>query len=226
MKICVCCNQLYHDETNFCPTCGTKLEIYVEKKICANCGTELDEDMYFCPQCGKKIDCKVIDTSDTFKTENTDVDKFNSKATKKKSLKYWEMIKGLFSAQGLFSINGRRNREPYIWFRLLFIVPFSNSVTKSIEHCYDNSVVVMGMVIVLIIDALGCINDIKRSHDLGISTNVPLCVFGSYVVGVIGSMENEQLGLLCIIQVAYQFYLMFKKGDEGTNKYGPDPLIP
>ena len=42
-------------ESNFCPNCGTKIEIEKTKSFCPNCGSDVGESN-FCPNCGTKIE--------------------------------------------------------------------------------------------------------------------------------------------------------------------------
>ena len=50
-------------ESNFCPNCGTKIEIKKPKSICPNCGIDAGESK-FCPNCGTKISTGSANTTE------------------------------------------------------------------------------------------------------------------------------------------------------------------
>lgn len=128
----------------------------------------------------------------------------------------------LFSLRGLLYSSGRRNRKPYILFRLLIIVPLSNAAYRiMLKNINSQEIVLMSLILILIIDGFGLINDIKRAHDINISGKIPSIFFVMYILGIV---FNEVI-MLVIPQMLFQIFMMFKKGTIGSNKYGPDPLV-
>lgn len=75
---------------------------------------------------------------------------------------------------------------------------------------------------------------IQRAHDIGKSTwfGVVALVLGAFA-GVVGDMDNSDFGVLVVAFIASAItalvmgmMLAFRRGDEGENEYGPDPLDP
>lgn len=60
---CPNCQTQLSEGTQFCPSCGTKVNIEQENqttvKSCPNCGNALANDAAFCPNCGIKIDNNI-----------------------------------------------------------------------------------------------------------------------------------------------------------------------
>ena len=50
---CINCQAVVDAGNNFCPSCGSKVEI-PSHKYCSGCGLKLDGNVKFCPQCGQK----------------------------------------------------------------------------------------------------------------------------------------------------------------------------
>lgn len=52
---CITCGVELNEEQNFCPICGTKIEIESAERTCPSCGEALKVDARFCPRCGKQL---------------------------------------------------------------------------------------------------------------------------------------------------------------------------
>ena len=78
-----------------------------------------------------------------------------------------------------------------------------------------------GVAIVLVY--ANVINVIKRLHDVDMSAwwAVAPAVSALLSVAVLGGILSL---MLVFINIFLWFYLIFKKGTEGENQYGPDPL--
>lgn len=121
----------------------------------------------------------------------------------------------VFSKLGLFSMNGRRNRKPYIIF---------NCLTGVMQHWIaflTNDRVIL--LLVFIIAYMSFNNAAKRFQDLdhpgwlGSIMLLPLIpvLFGKGVINVVFIW-----GAIILVNL----YLTFLKGTAGPNLYGPDPL--
>jgi uncharacterized membrane protein YhaH (DUF805 family) len=125
---------------------------------------------------------------------------------------------------GIFSMQGRYNRAKYFWILLLNIVPFivfgleylilltASYSSNPIPAWWDwlaNERILFGIpsLCFIPISVAVAFASVKRLHDIG--------------------RPGEHYWLLVFIPF-YSWYLffvlLFKKGDEGPNKYGPDPL--
>jgi len=100
--------------------------------------------------------------------------------------------------QNLFS--GRYNRAKYIWTTFLVALPIA--VLAVILTSVDESITVLNIVAFAALSPI----TVKRLHDV----DKP----GWYYLLFLVPLANLILGL----------YLLFKKGTQGTNKFGPDPL--
>lgn len=107
-----------------------------------------------------------------------------------------------------FNFEGRINRKVYLKrFLILFGVSFMLGLILGVlglSSYYSGSI--LGMVISLIGIFATFSQHIKRLHDLGKNAWWSLIMF----------IPIANLGIL--------IYMFFFKGDEFTNKYGPDPL--
>lgn len=121
----------------------------------------------------------------------------------------------IFSKLGLFSMNGRRNRKPYIIF---------NALTGVMQHwiaLLTNDEVIL--LFFFILTYMSFNNAAKRFQDLdhpgwlGSIMLLPLIpvLFGNGVINVV---------FLWGAIIPVNLYLTFLKGTAGSNSYGPDPL--
>lgn len=116
----------------------------------------------------------------------------------------------MFSTSELFNYHGRLNRMEYIRRCLIYaLAAIAMSVFSSFLGTIDYN---LGMLMEIIIYAITipvsvCLA-IRRLHDLDRS--------GWFYLISLVPVVNALLGL----------YLLFAKGTEGDNQYGPDPLAP
>lgn len=107
-KLCSKCNLLYEDTVAFCPTCGTKLVSYSEKRFCPHCGYELASGWEFCPKCGegKNVVSPVV-TTYREESNNVDADSDNGSVISQKTLLIIIafVVGGYFIIPGLFYFN-------------------------------------------------------------------------------------------------------------------------
>ncbi len=123
-------------------------------------------------------------------------------------------------------INGRINRAEYITTTIL------TSLTCGVSVVGATTLYFMGMKIPAVLVGLFAIwmywriimAYVKRLHDLGWSGWLALLLvaygFEEYFI------ENITLSFVFILFVlVLSLFLMFRKGDEGVNQYGKDPLM-
>jgi uncharacterized membrane protein YhaH (DUF805 family) len=103
--------------------------------------------------------------------------------------------------QSIFS--GRYNRAKYIKMTLLVAIPIAVVMVLASELASQGFILALNLVAFVALSPI----TIKRLHDV----DMPDWVFLLFLV----PGANIILGL----------YLLFKKGTQGPNKYGPDPLL-
>jgi uncharacterized membrane protein YhaH (DUF805 family) len=103
--------------------------------------------------------------------------------------------------QSIFS--GRYNRAKYIKMTLLVAIPIAVVMVLASELASQGFILALNLVAFVALSPI----TIKRLHDV----DMPDWIFLLFLV----PGANIILGL----------YLLFKKGTQGPNKYGPDPLL-
>ena len=127
----------------------------------------------------------------------------------------------LFSKEGLFSISGRRNRLPYL--EMVFIGVICLKIANG-AFSINSFTRIGGLLFWILATVLLCTNTAKRLQDLNFN--------GLYAVIFIVVMnlcmlfdQTRRIGaILSIVFTIINLFLLFKKGTDGPNKYGPDPL--
>lgn len=110
--------------------------------------------------------------------------------------------------KNLFTFNSRANRAKYIWYPFLAIIPwlalgFIQFLTNNSNNTLTNILVVLAYLPSIPIST--CIL-VQRLHDIDRpGTHYWLC-------------------LIPIYNIYMAFLLLFKKGTDGPNQYGEDPL--
>lgn len=99
-----------------------------------------------------------------------------------------------------FSFEGRLNRKPYI-IRLLIASFVSGAISSFVK---SSEILFLGLLGIAIWSSLSL--GVRRAHDLNRTGWIIAFQFIPILNFVVG------------------IYLLFFKGTEGTNKYGPDPL--
>jgi uncharacterized membrane protein YhaH (DUF805 family) len=113
----------------------------------------------------------------------------------------------------LFSMKGRYNRAKYFWIEFgifVFWVILANvleAVVAKLGGSFNTMPILFTFIISPAILAIMALQVVKRLHDIGRP--------GSHYWLLFIPLYNIYLGLV----------LLFQKGNEGGNQYGPDPLI-
>lgn len=174
-------------------------------KICKKCNLRFEDEMQFCSKCGGGLEEEVLEAEPV-----DDVpEQFHEKGFamgNKQELWSWEFW---------LSPAGRRNRKPYIFYNIA--VWLLSGVIAAAA-----SLPVVGWAVALVLFYANCINVIKRLHDVDMSawwavTPAVLCVATATVSTIIALVAF-------FVNIGLWVYLIFKKGTEGDNQYGPDPL--
>ena len=251
MKFCPNCNVEYEDKFAFCHHCGRKLQEKIEQNFCPYCGNKVETDGEFCPFCGNSlketeavstINNYEVSTNSTLTTSNkSSLPKFNIEIADIKpnqaACKIKDSEEPFFSKEHLLTYGGRRGRMSFISVQVFWSV-----ITSVVTFCLTPVVLAMGdigLLLAFIIDAimaypLFC-NVAKRMHDLDWPTSraVALAVAGiilSWLIEATKPFSRSNDALLygrVIVAVAFciPFLLLnFKKGTDGPNQYGSDPL--
>ena len=250
MKICLNCKLEYEDKYAFCHQCGSKLQEKIEQNFCPFCGNKIETDGGFCPFCGNSLEKteSVVNTSNaiidnSLKTTNKSyssesVVKSVSLENKQSVYEIKESDEPFFSKQHLLTYNGRRGRLSYLkvgvfWSIIiqiltLFLVPIVIALGN-----------VVGLLFAFLIDLvlaypMFC-NVSKRMHDLDWPTSwsAVLCLFGVFlsygneVTKSLAGSNNSMLYGKVVVALIFCIpfiILTFKKGTEGPNQYGEDPV--
>lgn len=216
MKKCSQCNQNFSDDVAFCPKCGRKLdEIVEEKRFCSKCGQQIDINTKFCPKCGaaNEVATKQNGLDSAMKIINNEILKNKNDIEKNDVV---QMIREKY-----LSFSGRLNRKAYIIRGLIAYV--------------------IMMILLAIVDVL--FEDEISFDEFGMLTTSPgtaelfftfvICAIGIVIMVSLGVRRLHDLNrtgwmilLNCvpIANIALSVYMVFFKGTEGGNEYGPDPL--
>ncbi len=116
----------------------------------------------------------------------------------------WELFQEKF-----LSFQGRLNRWPFFWQQVLFSVGLTcfslvnASIVLPIMPPLAGAVqLILAVLNIAVIISFG----VRRCHDLDLS--------GAWVV----------LDCIPLVNIFFILYLLLKKGTDGSNRYGPDPL--
>lgn len=176
--------------------------------FCSNCGKELKENIKFCSNCGTKINNNIASQTEQKKVVVENITKSIPKEFKiiEKENPTFQYIKNMF-----FSKQGRLNRKPYILLNILLLIIYLIGwyiMLASVGSRNDNVfLTLIGFVIVIPTLFSGIMLSIKRCHDLGKPGSFLLFIY----VPIVG----------CIY---IPIVLLFKKGTDGINRFGEDPL--
>lgn len=125
---------------------------------------------------------------------------------------------------------GRVNRLRYLLvilkLALLMVIPYViSSILVWVLHpilSYNSARLLGGIVFApfgILAFLLSVQNIIKRCHDLGFSTGTAIAIM--IFMFVSGGSKNS---IMVIANSIVSFYLLLKKGQDGPNQYGDDPL--
>ena len=167
---------------------------------CQQCGKENVENAKFCGECGSNFSSEEV----------------TAPPPGLPSVGFGEAISRGFT--NYFKFSGRSSRPEYWWWTLfcslLAIIPFS--------------------ILVTFIPSLAVTS--RRLHDKGKSGWWQILPLGGLMGGLIGMILSALLGslfsllsmIIWLFPVGIVLLIVWlaKKGDEGPNKYGPDPIQP
>ena len=192
--------------------------------LCQNCGKELQDGAGFCTECGAKVaegEPVEIHTDMTEEIENKDaLSESETPAGEAapvgngQSEKHKETLREKY-----VSFHGRLNRKRY-FFRNLLLLPFEVLLFLLTEdfafsvNFFQNYPITYNVVCILltcIFLVLSTSFSVRRLHDLNLHgwLIVPIYVISMFFP---------------IVHTGVECCLLFNKGTEGPNKYGPDPL--
>ena len=192
--------------------------------LCQNCGKELPDGVFFCTECGAKVaetgtaeihtDAKEETTNNMTVSESETPAGEAAPVGNGQSEKYKETLREKY-----LSFHGRLNRKRY-FLRSLLLLPFevllfllTEDFAFSVKFLQNypityNVVCILLTCVFLVLSTSFCV---RRLHDLNLHgwLIVPIYVISMFFP---------------IVHTAVECCLLFNKGIEGPNKYGPDPL--
>ena len=212
---------------SFCRDCGASVRPVNDGK-CRTCGSEIQDDAEFCGGCGTSLSAPIASG-------------IGAASSELPMTSFIDAIKLGFS--NYFNFSGRATRAEYWWF-VLFLVPVS----------LITWIPLIGQVIWLATSIPTISLTTRRLHDIGKSGWWQLAYWGLVIVCAVGffgpivflifvmseatgdSVAGAVLVMFGIVMVVATvagiatgvvWIIWFvRKGDEGPNKYGPDPRQP
>lgn len=183
----------------------------MSNRFCPNCGNSLETNARFCGNCGAKIEDELNNVT-TNQNEIVDIKSANNTtiATRAENEQIIsnsnninrQNINVQVIRQSIFSSKGRINRLPYFLYSLgVGVVCFF-----AVGICFTGILAIIGIPLVMACCVANIMLIIQRCHDL----NKSGWFYFVLVIPVIG--------------IIFALYLLFAKGTEGPNQYGPDPL--
>ena len=166
------------------------------EKFCSYCGAPLAEGAKFCGHCGKKVG---MPSGEVDVEPNSDFRVFPNRDYYDKNPANDYTIKEQY-----FSYHGRLNRKRYFFRSLAEIFVFVVLVILSVV-IFPLMILVVPAAIAITVS--GVMLTIRRFHDLDKSGWFYLFLF------------------VPVADVIVSLYLVFAKGTDGPNRYGPDPLF-
>lgn len=229
--VCPHCGTQVKKDAQFCPSCGASLGAAATSPIppqeqnrnfCPKCGVEVPDDVRFCPSCG--ADLQKSPTHDSIpgnaNVSSQAADTFNQGAA------YGSVGTAAGAAGGAtfaaahrangtvdsikekyLSFEGRLNRKPYFLRGLLMGVV--TSILMGIFAALADKLAIFYILVVavyVLAFVCGVSLGVRRLHDLN-RTGWMFLLF-----------------LIPLVNIALAIYMLFFRGTEGHNKYGPDPL--
>jgi len=214
---CESCGAALGMGASFCRDCGASVRLVNDMK-CPTCGNDNEEYAQFCGGCGTYLSAPIASG-------------IGAASSELPMTSFIDAIKLGFS--NYFNFSGRATRAEYWWF-VLFLVPLS----------LITWIPLIGQVIWLATTIPGISLATRRLHDIGkkgwwqllfwiISIIAWSASISFLFVGLMASEEGDSSGFLfllsgvalvvaiAVIAIAIKWFV--RKGDEGPNKYGPDP---
>lgn len=244
MRFCQKCNLEYDDKFLFCHKCGSKLQEKIEQNYCPYCGNKIETDGEFCPFCGNsldetnavsKLDLVSTPTDNPLSATKNEIAQpmYNSEPRtviqKQPALEVKDSEESFFSKQHLFTCNGRRGRMSYV-----IVQTFWGIISEVLLFLTLGNIALILFAELLLAYPRVC-NIIKRVHDLNKPTSWAVMLF---VLGEVASILIHATGFLAMadktalygrlffaLLVCIPFFMLFfKKGTDGPNQYGSDPV--
>ena len=210
-------------------------------KFCANCGSPLDGAGKFCPSCGAQVMEEAVQATENPQSnrqemKNSPMQRQTMQLSQPQPAMYQNAPgqcvpnaaygMGMMGAQAFngeryvpdegikemfFRYDNRLNRKRYIMRGLALVVAVTLAATVigfvlAVAGVNEATIGTMGSLIGIVGAVPGLMLAIRRLHDLDRPT--------WWIVGNFIPLVNCVLGL----------YLLFAKGTDGPNQYGPDPL--
>ncbi len=187
--------------------------------FCQNCGNELPEGAAFCPECGAKVaesgtiapEPKTVAEAAPLMPETEKAESMASETAaatavasgrEKKTMNREETMQEKY-----FNFQGRLNRKRYI-LRSLVLSIVTGILAAVFAALLGDSI--LSLVVCAAISIAGFVAGlslcVRRLHDLNRSGLFWLLFF------------------IPIVDFFFAIYVIFFKGTEGDNQYGPDPL--
>lgn len=213
MKRCAQCNQNFSDEVMFCPKCGRKLDAVMEEKhFCSKCGQQIEAGTKFCPKCGAPSESMTAQNLNTVNVSQRMAD--NSERVKNN-----DILQDI--REKYLSFSGRLNRKPYI-IRSLIVYVVMSVLLATVDVMFEDE---------LSFDEFGMLTTTPGTAEL-IFTFI-ICIVGIVFMLSLNVRRLHDLnrtgwlvllGCIPVANFALSIYVLFFKGTEGGNYYGPDPL--
>ena len=175
-------------------------------KFCSQCGTPIPQGAEFCPSCGAKLSAQVVHTPNHNEIKDSVYEQNDSlSTTQNQSMHLNNYVEDTGIGEMFFKTKGRLNRKRYVLRGC--IISFIFMICTGIPSAMENtSLMAIGIILCIPLIISGTMLSIRRCHDLNHSGYYVL-LMGTPVIGMIISL-----------------LLLFKKGTDGSNQYGPDPL--
>ncbi len=200
-------------------------------KFCKNCGSELSESVKFCSSCGQKIDDSppIEESTSTLANANS----INNDLIFQDNNIYTP-DKGI--APTFFTGTSRLNRLRYFKRMLaiglinyILVQVILNSINPLTLIAYLEYIPIIQTFLMLPTIIIGYKLVLRRSHDIGHGDVLAKCYVAIPIIGCITAFLDFMLYAtvsigLGLISFIMGLYLLFKHGEKGPNKYGPDPL--
>ena len=179
--------------------------------FCSNCGEKLDEKAHFCGSCGEKRKKSIGEIQQKNLKNQEENGIINQSVTEKPAVVTSENNRSIKAKY--FSTNGRLNRKEYLvrslWVAITFLI--LNTVVYFIaETTKGESMMIFVSILSIIFSIINTIASIslsiRRAHDLDKS--------GKYLLWQ----------LIPLVNLYICFVLIFKKGTDGSNRFGKDLL--
>ena len=226
-RYCTNCGATLRAEASFCGSCGIS-DLSTSDMKCPQCGNDNPVDARFCEGCGASLSAPIASG-------------IGAASSELPMTSFIDAIKLGFS--NYFNFSGRATRAEYWWF-VLFLVPVS----------LITWIPLIGQVIWLATSIPTISLTTRRLHDIGKSGWWQLAYWGLVIVCAVGffgpivflifvmseatgdSVAGAVLVMFGIVMVVATvawiatgvvwIIWLVRKGDEGPNKYGPDPRQP